>query len=146
MATGSQWGITPRQSIERECARRGRAAVVQGCRDLLKGQPVDPELLLSLGGPAAQPFLDQEGREDAYWLRVWGARGLLWAWDDVATVEVKHALEDESWRVREMAIKVSARHLLGDLAADVAVLRTDAVARVRHAAERALVVLTANSA
>jgi hypothetical protein len=38
----------------------------------------------------------------------------LWAWDDVALPAVKSALNDEAWRVREMALKVVARHKLDD--------------------------------
>jgi hypothetical protein len=38
MPTGS-WGVTPRASIEAECARRGRDAVVADCRELLRREP-----------------------------------------------------------------------------------------------------------
>jgi len=41
------------------------------------------------------------------------------------------AARDDAWRVREMAAKVVARHLLGDLMSNVANLRSDPVARVR---------------
>ena len=52
------------------------------------------------------------------------------------------ALRDESWRVREMAAKVVARHALGDALPVVARLRGDPVARVRVAAHRAVKLLT----
>ena len=140
------WGMSPKQSIERECGRRGRAEVVAGCRTLLRGGQVDPELLLALGGPAARRFLDGEAHDDDYWLRVWGARGLLWVWDGSATSDLRVALGDDAWRVREMALKVVARHRAGDLLAAVVDARADPVARVRQAAERALAVLTASGA
>ena len=134
--------MTPQQSIEGECTRRGRAAVIEGCRELLRGEPVDPDLLVSLGGPAASKFLDGAEHDDTYWLRVWGARGLLWAWDAAAIPEVVLAVGDESWRVQEMGLKVIARHLIGDLVTEVAAARRDPVPRVRQAADRALEALT----
>jgi hypothetical protein len=144
--SGSRWGLTPRQSIEAECARRGRAAVVAGCVGLVEGHDVDPSLLVALGGPGADKFLDGRPHDDTYWLRVWGARGLLWAWDDSALEAVRRALRDEAWRVREMAAKVVARNLVGDLLPEVAALRDDPVPRVRAAASRAVTVLTAGGA
>lgn len=141
-----RWGVTPRQSIEREGARRGEEQVVAGCRRLLRREPVDPQLLLSLGGPGAEKFLDEQPRADAYWLRVWGVRGLLWAWDDAALPELRLALDDEAWRVREMAFKVITRRLLGDFIPDAAAARNDPVPRVRQAAHRALTHLTAGRA
>ncbi|MFZ0323105.1 MAG: hypothetical protein WAN48_03115 [Actinomycetes bacterium] len=146
MASNSQWGMTPQQSIEGECARRGRADVIAGCRALVRGEQVDPDLLLVLGGPAARKFLDGGVHDDTYWLRVWGARGLLWVWDDAATPEVRLALRDDAWRVREMGLKVIARQRMGDLATEVAKARDDPVPRVRQAADRALTLLTASGA
>jgi hypothetical protein len=107
---------------------------------------VDPALLLALAGPGAGTFLDGQPHDDTYWLRVWGARGLLWAWDDSARPAVRQALGDEHWRVREMAAKVVARHELGDTLPVVADLRDDPVPRVRAAATRAVAVLTAAGA
>jgi hypothetical protein len=81
-----------------------------------------------------------------YWLRVWGARGLLWVWDDSALGALRVALADEAWRVREMAVKVVARHRVGDLLSTVAGLQDDPVPRVQTAANRAVTVLTAAGA
>jgi HEAT repeat protein len=138
------WGVTPRASIEAECLRRGREEVVRGCRELLRGGVAEAELVAALAGPTAPRFLDPD-RDDRYWLRVWGARGLLWAWDDAAVPEIRAALADESWRVREMALKVIARHRLDELTDEVVELRTDVIPRVRSAAERTLVAITARS-
>ena len=138
--------LTPRQSVAAECERRGKAAVVAGCIELLQGRhDVDDALVLGLGGAAAHAVLDgREGGKAGYWPRVWAARGLLYAWDECAVAAVIQATADEAWRVREMAAKVIARHRVADGLGAVAGLRGDQVARVRAAAERATVILTAS--
>jgi HEAT repeat protein len=85
-------------------------------------------------------------RDQRYFLRVWAARALLYAWDDSAQGAVLDALADESWRVREMVAKVVARRKLGDALAAVAGLSSDPVPRVRAAAARAAMILTAAGA
>ena len=115
-----------------------------GCMDLLAGGDADPDLVIALGGPGAPRVVSGENKQ--YWLRVWGARGLMWAWDDTAVASVTAALGDDHWRVREMACKVIARHRVGDALPAVAELRDDAVPRVRGAAARAVVLLTQASA
>jgi len=147
MRAPTAWGQSargqgPRASIEAQCRRRGRAAVVAGCVELLAGRDADPELVLALGGPPAAWVVDGGEPGPAYWLRVWAARGLLWAWDDAALPALMAALTDEAWRVREMAAKVVARHRLDDALPVVAGLREDRVPRVRAAAARALARLT----
>jgi HEAT repeats len=140
----SEWGLTPRQSVEFECARRGTAQVVSGCVALLRGHDVDDGLVLALGGPNGQVVLhDGPKQRNQYWRRVWGARGLLYAWAEEAEDAVIGALGDEHWRVREMAAKVVAKRKVGAALGSVAGLRDDPVRRVRAAAERATVVLTA---
>ncbi|SNS85083.1 hypothetical protein SAMN05421812_10248 [Asanoa hainanensis] len=141
----------PRTRILAECERRGRGAVVDGCIALLAGaDDRDASLIAVLGGPAASWALDpEEGGPHSsrwYWVRVWAARGLLWAWDDRAASTVVRALADPQWRVREMAAKVVARHVVGEALTAVTVLRTDPIPRVRAAAHRAVVALTAAGA
>lgn len=143
MPSRSIWGLTPKQSIELECARRGEADVVAGCVELLAGRDVDDELVFAIGGPGARSVLD--GWQQ-YWLRVWAMRALLYAWDDTARPAVLAGLADQAWRVREMAAKVIARRQLGDALADVAKLRDDPVPRVRAVAARAVTILTASGA
>jgi hypothetical protein len=114
---------------------------------VLLGEDSDTALILILGGPHARVILGNDVPEDqAYWFRVWGARGLLWAWDDIAMDAIRSALGDPAWRVREMAGKVVARNRLGDLLPAVLVLRTDPTDRVRAAARRAVTVLTRTAA
>ena len=118
-----------------------------GCVALLAGQDTDDELVFALAGPAARMVLDGSSRADQrYWLRVWGARGLLWCWDGEALPAIISALADPSWRVREMAAKVVARHRLGDALTEVAALRDDCVPRVATAALRALATLASAGA
>jgi hypothetical protein len=103
-SSSPHWSKTPKESVEQECERRGLASVVKGCSDLLTGKPVDDELILALGGPPAEWVRTGEPSGPDYWLRVWGARGLLYAWDESARPAVLQALSDEAWRVRDMAL------------------------------------------
>jgi hypothetical protein len=48
------------------------------------------------------------------------------------------ALNDEAWRVREMALKVVARHKIEDTLFTVVDLQDDPAARVRASASRAM--------
>jgi hypothetical protein len=136
MGSSSHWGKTPRQSVEDECARRGVASVAAGCVDLLNGKTADDDLVLALGGPPADWVRTGEPSGPTYWLRVWAARGLLYAWDDSASTAVLRALEDDAWRVREMALRVVARHRLQAASERVDELCGDPSARVREAAAR----------
>ena len=143
----SRWGITPRQSLEAKCRTGGRAAVVGGCVRLLAGEEVDAEFMRALGGPHAEQMVrGGDGGLAGYWPRVWAVRGLLPVWDDSATPAVVRAATDQSWRVREMAAKVVARHDIADAFDSVLRLRDDPVARVRSAAHRAITILTAHGA
>jgi hypothetical protein len=131
------WGKNPRDSVERECERRGKDKVVSGCMSLLNGRSADAELIYALGGPPASWVFTGDAPGPDYWLRVWATRGLLWAWDDAALPCVMTALEDEAWRVREMALRVVAKQRLLDAAGTVSSLRDDPRSRVASAADRA---------
>jgi HEAT repeat protein len=131
---------TPRQRIESECAARGRAGVVAGCVQLVLGGTTDARLLSVLGGPTTPWALEDDSHR--YWFRIWGARGLLWAWEPSALDAIITATRDEAWRVREMAAKVIARHLIGDALDAVIPLQEDPIPRVRAAARRAVIRIT----
>lgn len=137
---------SPRERIEEECRRRGPLPFVHGCTSILRGEPADTELVSVLAGPSHKALQVDPDREDRYWLRVWAARGLLWAWHDDALPAVLAAFDDEAWRVREMAAKVVARHRLDAALEGVLRLQEDPVARVRTAAERAVRQLVLDSA
>jgi hypothetical protein len=141
MPLDSHWQLTPQQSIGAEAARRGTAAFVVGCIALIGGDYADTGLIRALAGPAAERLLDGQPHDDQYWFRVWGARGLLWVWRGEALTAIVTATRDDAWRVREMAAKVVARHVLGDAWTAMEALRSDPVPRVRAAADRAVNVL-----
>lgn len=133
---------SPQLRIELACERLGRSEVVRRCVGLLAGDAEDPGFIVTLGGAHAHQLLnDAMPPGQDYWLRVWAARGLLWAGpgddDSAGSAVLRGALGDDAWRVREMACKVVARHRVGDLLDDVAALRGDPIARVRSAAARA---------
>jgi hypothetical protein len=130
--------LTPQQRVGQECALRGKDAVTTTCIRLLRGQDVSPLDVIGLVGPPAQKFFDGRPHDDVYWLRVWGARGLLWSWDPRALAALRAGLGDEHWRVREMSAKVVARHRLDELFDDVKPCLHDEVPRVRAAALRAI--------
>lgn len=137
--------MTPRQSVERECELHGHAKMISKCVALLNGEPVADAFLLVIGGPAAGTFLDgREGGHGGYWPRAWALRAFLYAWDSAATPAVLSAIRDDSWRVREAAAKVIARHRLDDGLEVLADLEHDPVGRVRTAALRARRRLTEN--
>lgn len=112
---------------------------MSGCLDLLGGGHADPGLILVLGGGPARWAATGEAPGPDYWLRVWAARGLLWAWEERAASAVLSALHDEAWRVREAALRVVAHHRLEDAVVIATELgEQDPVPRVRTAADRAL--------
>ncbi len=141
--TSDSWA-GPRRSVEELAAHHGRDTVVHACLDLLARRDVEGDLIVGLGGPPARWAVDGGEPGPDYWLRVWALRGLLWMWDDRAAESVIASLADEAWRVREMAAKVVARHLLDQALPCLAPLRQDTVLRVRQAAERAVTRLAKN--
>ena len=113
--------------------------MVDCCAAVLDAGEVDVDLLVGLSGRHAELVLSgREGGVEGYWPRVWVLRAFLYAWDERAASSVVAALADESWRVREMALKViRRRRLTGSLPA-VTTLLFDPVERVREAATQAL--------
>ena len=98
---------------------------------------------MALGGrPARWAAGFDEPPGPGYWLRVWAARGLLWAWDDTAAAVVVDALSDEAWRVREMALRVIIKRRLRSALDAVQAVQHDPNGRVRAAARRAVAKLT----
>lgn len=131
----------PRALVGELVAHLTEPDVARTCADLLRG--ADPEaaapVLPYLAGRPGVHFLSGEWTEADYWPRVWGARGLLYAWSDTDTVAdaVLTGLCDRVWRVAEMCLKVCVRHELacGD---DAVRLAGHDLPRVRATAARAL--------
>ena len=130
---------TPREVLALFAAHVGEATAAHRCADLITSD--DPrehaETLRWLAGPAGEALLAGEPSWQPYWARVWGARGLLYVWDDDVAPAVLAGLKDPHWRVAEMCLKVAARHDLpaGD---DAVLLSRHELSRVRAAAARAL--------
>ena len=87
------------------------------------------------GAPALGLLASGVPLDQQYWLRVWAMRGLLWS--GPLTTSVRSALRDEHWRVREMACKVAARHVMDEILEAVVALESDDNRRVAEAATRA---------
>ena len=137
---------TPRLRIEGACQRLGTKTVVERCLSLLAGGEEAPDFLVTLGGtPATHLIAEGLPPGQAYWLRVWAARGLLWAGPGDDALRLRVGLSDDAWRVREMTCKVIARHRVADLFEEAAALETDPNARVRAAAKRAAMSIVGDS-
>lgn len=126
---------TPATRVRDAITTLGEDAVVERAIGLLAGLNVGDEFLLVAGGTHAQGLLD--GAPPLYWPEVWGARVLLYAWNDTAADAVMAGLQNRAWRVREMCCRVAAaRHL--PAVEYLRELLADDTARVRAAAARAL--------
>jgi len=123
----------------------GRLEVAGWCAGLLDGtvrydDPRRPPLTWLGGAHAASLMRRQafESRDQDYWPRVWGARGLLHVWAADARPAVIGGLSDPAWRVREMSAKIVRAQELADAEAELTALVADPVPRVRAAALLAL--------
>lgn len=122
--------------------RVGISSFVAVCTDLMRGAPREQyvEELRKLTGHAWGPgdaVFDRETWPD-YWVRTWGARGLLHVWNDSAAPAVIAGLEDEHWRPAEMCLKVSTRYELGEAGPAAVRLSQHPLPRVRSQAMRTL--------
>ncbi|HEY3528596.1 MAG TPA: HEAT repeat domain-containing protein [Nocardioides sp.] len=120
----------------------GRRRFVEVCVDLLDGADRTayvPELryLTGFDWSEGAPAYDV-GVWKAYWVRTWGARGLLYCWDDEATRAVVAGLGDEHYRPAEMCLKVAAKHDVAGSGPGAAALTRHELPRVRANAARAL--------
>lgn len=125
--------LTPAENARHAVDLFGRDVVIDWCEALLSGAATDDDPrypdIAWLKGNIGWP---------AHWSRVWGARGLLHIGPPARPMLVIDALADDAWRVREMALKVIARHELDDPTGRVAERLEDPVERVRQQAMRTL--------
>ena len=126
---------SPGDRIALAVTRFGEAEVADRSAALLAGHNEGEEFLLWVGGRHAQGILD--GAPALYWPEVWGARTLLYAWDDSAASVVRAGLSNQAWRVREMCCRVVATRQLA-FGEELAALLADETPRVRANAARAI--------
>jgi hypothetical protein len=120
----------------------GRARFVEVCTDLLAGAPrtsyvTELRYLTGHGWEPGSAVLDTDVWKD-YWVRTWGARGLLHCWADAATDAVVAGLVDEHYRPAEMCLKVCAAHDVAGSGPGAAALVGHELPRVRATAVRTL--------
>lgn len=131
--------------IDELVGRIGTSAYVSACVDLLEGAPRERyvEELRCLTGHAWQAGDDvlSSSSWGDFWVRSWGARGLLHVWHDSATAAVVVGLGDEHYRPAEMCLKVAARHEVAGTGDGAARLAGHDLPRVRAQAMRALAVV-----
>ncbi len=123
----------------------GEPAAVARCMALMRGAPREAHLDV-LPYLTRHSFADGEPARDPaawknHWLRTWGARGLLYVWDDSAATAVIDGLHDEEWRPAEMCLKVATKRELGGAGDGAAALSSHELARVRAQAMRTLAVV-----
>lgn len=121
---------------------RGEPAVVALCIELLQGADREDHLaelpyLTGLSFEPGSPRRDPASWAD-YWVRTWGARGLLYVWDETASGAVVAGLADEHWRPAEMCLKVATRREVGGAGDGAVALATHELSRVRAQALRTL--------
>src|SRR5438045_2544297 len=127
---------THRSDEEQEERKPRDQQAVRGALPTRMGLGEREDLLPACLHPRWRLGRGQAGPE-GYWPRTWVLRALLYVWEPSATDAVISATSDAHWRVREMALKVIAKHRLDDALERLAVLTRDPVPRVREAAGRA---------
>jgi hypothetical protein len=129
---------TPRDLVTELGIRVGEAIAARWCAELLAGG--DPHdfvgMLPYLGRNTAVAAFDPAWH--AYWPRTWGARGLLYVWDDSVAGQVVAGLADEHWRPAEMCLKVATGHQIGEAGPAAILLVDHDLPRVRVNAVRCL--------
>ncbi|TDD58175.1 hypothetical protein E1263_20305 [Kribbella antibiotica] len=136
----------PREVVAAACAAHGEDTVVDWAVAFLTGEiPGEdaygadlPKLVALTGSANPGGWAAPVDPVNYYWIRVWAARVLLYAWRDDAAEALAAAADDPAWRVREHVARVIAKHELSDLVEYLVALVDDEVPRVRAAAERAL--------
>lgn len=136
----------PRAVVEAACSQYGEEVVVGWCIDLLTGEisgedafGADLPKLVALTGQANPGGWQQPvDPVNYYWVRVWAARVLLYAWRDEAVQALRVVADDPAWRVREHVARITAQRELGELVELLMPMLDHELPRVRAAAVRAV--------
>lgn len=123
------------ERIQAAVAHYGEDVVSANAVTLLRAKNAGKDFLLYAGGRHALGIL--EGAPALYWPELWGARTLLYVWNDSAAPYVVVGLTNQAWRIREMCARVVMLREL-QVAPKLVRLTTDEVPRVRSAALTAL--------
>jgi HEAT repeat protein len=123
------------ERIQAAIAHYGEDVVSSNAITLLRAKNAGKDFLLYAGGRHALGIL--EGAPALYWPELWGARTLLYVWNDSAAPYVVVGLTNQAWRIREMCARVVQLREL-QVAPKLVRLTTDEVPRVRSAALTAL--------
>jgi hypothetical protein len=132
--------------VEAACARYGEETVVGWCIALLTGEisgedaygPHLPKLQAITGTANPGGWKQPVDPVNLYWVRVWAARVLLYAWRDDAVEALRAVADDPAWRVREHVARITAQRELGELVDQVIAMLDHELPRVRAAAVRAV--------
>ena len=100
-----------------------RGVVVGWCVALLTGEisgedaygPDLPKLQAITGSPNPGGWQQPVDPVNYYWVRVWAARVLMYAWRDDAVDALRAVADDPAWRVREHVARITAQRELGEL-------------------------------
>jgi HEAT repeat protein len=123
------------ERIQAAVAHYGEDVVSANAVTLLRAKNAGKDFLLYAGGRHALGIL--EGAPALYWPELWGARTLLYVWNDSAAPYVVVGLTNQAWRILEMCARVVTLREL-QVAPKLVRLTTDEVPRVRSAALTAL--------
>jgi hypothetical protein len=132
--------------VETACAQYGEDVVVGWCIALLTGEisgedaygPDLPKLVAITGSANPGGWKQPVDPVNYYWVRVWAARVLMYAWRDDAIDALRAAADDPAWRVQEHVARITAQRELGELVDHLLPMLAHDLPRVRAAAVRAV--------
>ena len=132
--------------VQAACDRYGEDVVVGWCIGLLTGQisgedafgPDLPKLVALTGQANPGGWQQPVDPVNYYWVRVWAARALMYAWRDEAVDALRAVADDPAWRVREHVARITAQRELGELVDHLIPMLDHELPRVRAAAVRAV--------
>ncbi|MEV6286868.1 HEAT repeat domain-containing protein [Kribbella sp. NPDC051770] len=136
----------PRAVVQAACARYGEQTVIDWCVALLTEEisgadafgPDLPKLVALTGQENPGGWSRPVDPVNYYWVRVWAARVLMYAWSDEAVEALRMVADDPAWRVREHVARITAQRELGELVGLLLPMLEHELPRVRVAAVRAV--------